>query len=359
LKQVIEELKNRARQKGYITFDEIITSSEKAHLGLKSMDSLVGLLMDEGFIVLEDEPAQETGIIIDDSAYDKSQIDYEEIFSEAIRIAPQLSNYIDEVRNIPAPRLGEEAELIILAKEGNDYAFSRLVLMFLKVVVREALNYHKRYGFILEEAIQDGNVGLIIAVEKFNIAPGNRFSSYAPWWIQQSIMRNSAGVGDKFYFPMHMKEKFHKLIKHIGPNKIEMFQGNLRQAINISAAAESTGFESRKIIKYLRYLEDPLSFSEFDDDRHILASNHYLEDEIIDRVFYQFLVERIQGILFEFKERDRKIIEMRYGFGETMPMTLEEVGENIGVTRERIRQIEERLIPKIKRKIQKYTVGAF
>ena len=349
MKEELRVLREKASQKGYITFDEIITISESAALSLKSLDSMVGQLMDERVLVLENEPG-----VVDDSDYDKSHLDYEKIYSEVLRIAPQLSNYIDEVSKIPAPRKGEEMELIILAKEGNIYATTRLILMFLKIVVRNALYFNKQYGLPLEETIQEGNIGLINAIEKFEIKPGNRFSTYAPWRIRQIIFRHSLGICDKFYIPVYLRDDVLKLIKYIGPRNLELFQGNLCQAIDIQDAERSTEINKSNIEQYLIWLEEPYSLENISEENiKSLPQLIYSEEEVVNRVFHKNMSKSISDILNNLEFRDRKIIEMRFGFNGNAPMTLQEVGDHMGVTRERIRQIESRIILDLKNKIKK------
>lgn len=356
MKEIINILKNKAQQQGYITFDEIIAVSEKEELSLRAIDSVTGLLMDEGFLVLENKPAQETGEIVDDSDYDKSHLDYDLIFAEVLKIAPQLSSYIDNVRDIPAPRSGEENELIVLAKERNEYATTRLILMFLKVVIKNALYFHQEYGLPLEETIQEGNIGLIKAIEKFGIESGNRFSTYAPWWIRQNIIRHSMGICDKYYVPVYIRDDLLRLIKHIGVKKIEAAQGNLVQAVDISIAIKATGIKRAKIKKYLIHLEEPFSLEDIDSDQltpYRQLSN--VEEEVLNRLTYQAIRESVSNCLNTLKDRDRKIIELRYGFNGNSPMTLEEIGEIFSITRERVRQIEANVLSNIKPYLNLYS----
>ena len=350
-------LKNEAKNNGYITFDEIIAFSEKADLSLIEIDAVTGQLINEGFLVLESSPAEETGESVDDSDYDKSQLDYEEIFSEVLGISPGLSDYINEIRNIPAPRKGEEAELIVLAKEGNKYATDRLTLMFLKVVVKQALYFHKKYGLPLEETIQEGNIGLLVSLEKFNLVPGNRFSTYAPWWVRQNILRNTTGICDKFYTPVYLQEKLLKIIDYIGPQELQELQGNLLQTINIPKAAKATCIRPSEIRHLLLLLEEPYSLEEMIEnfvDSSVQESN--MENDVIDQIHSQFLSNFAFSSLEIFSERYRKIIQMRHGFNGFHPMTLEEIAKIMKITRERVRQIETKTMSKMKTDFHKIPI---
>lgn len=346
MKEAIRDLKNRANQKGYVTFDEIISVSERDELTLKDIDSVTGLLIDEGFLLFEDEPEQVMGVFVDDGVYDKSHIDYNEIYNEVLSIAPQLSTYIDEVRKIPSPRKGEENELIVLAKEGNNYATTRIILMFLKIVIRMALYFHKQYGLPLEETIQEGNTGLIIAIEKYDIKPGNRFSTYMPLWIRQIILRQSTGICDKFYLPVHLRDDLLKLIKHLTPKNIELFQGNLSQAFNIPDVAKATELSESKIEKYLLWLEEPFCFEDYEgNELDFMLRPNFIEEEVFDLAHYN---QPISDYLNTLKDRDRSIMEFRYGLNGSEPKTLEEIGNKLNMTRERVRQIEKKIVVKLK-----------
>ena len=345
MKQAIEVLKNKAQEQGYITFEDIISVSEKANLSLRAIDKITGRLMGEGYIILEDKPAHETGEIVDDSEYDRSQIDYDEVFEKVLKIAPQLEEYIESVKNIPAPRPGEEYDLITLAKDRNSYAFTRLTLMFLKVVIRQALFFHFEYGLPLQETIQEGNIGLIKAIDKYRIKPGNRFSTYAPWWIRQNITRCSLGICDKFYVPVYIRDELLRLIKYIGPKKIELAQGNLTKEVNIHDAVQQTGIKRSKIKRYLTYLEEPFSFETQINEDGICVNNNLAPEELVSQIM---LEEQLKAVLEYLPEREARILKYRYGFlGE--PRTLEEVGNKMGITRERVRQIENQALKRLRK----------
>jgi RNA polymerase primary sigma factor len=349
LKQVLQELRNRAEKKGYITFDEIIKISDKEDLSLVDIDSVSGLLLDEGYIILENKPAQETGKVVDDSEYDKSQIDYERIYREVLGIAPRLSTYINDVKKIPAPRAHEETELIALAKEGNEYATDRLVLMFLKIVIRHALYFHKTYGLPLEEAIQDGNIGLIKAIEKFNAKSGNRFSSYAPWWIRQVILRQTMGVCIAFQVPEYVKSDLLLLIKHFGPKTLEYYQGNLSSILSISSSKITNRISEVKLKVYLDLLEEPIPLECIAQPTESIPYN----------TLTPMLRKYLDKAMYILPPRDVRVLQLRYGLLGGRECTLEEISQELGVTRERIRQIEARSLGKLRHPVRSLALQDF
>lgn len=373
MNQVIEELRLSAKQNGYITFDTIIIQTEKANLGLIETEKVIGQLLDEGFLVLEDKPSIETGGSVEDSQYDKSQLDYEKVFDEIIRIDSGLTNYINRIRKIPAPRLGEEGELIVRAKKNNKYARKRLILMFLKIVVRQALFFHKKTGYPLDEAIQEGNIGLIKALRKFKIKPGARFSTYAPWWIRQNMQRAFFDKSRIVRLPVHMYEQVLK-IRNI-QKEINTVTGNAPTNYDIAIHSEYISNELRetltkgeipyeelnksqmkkvdkaikKVIKAIRYGQPLMSLDETLLDRNttlaeIIPNN--TGDTVYELVFHSLFVKELLSAL---SDREQKVLILRHGLYNDDVYTLEEIGEMEGVTRERIRQIESKAFRNIKR----------
>ena len=371
MNQVLEELRHNAKQNGYLTFDTIIIQTEKANLRLVETEKVIGQLLDEGFLILEDKPSHETGGTFDSSQYDKSQIDYEEIFCEIIRIDSGLTNYINRIRKIPAPRLGEEAELIIRAKKNNKYARKRLILMFLKIVVRQALFFHKKTGYPLDEAIQDGNIGLIKAIKKFKNKPGARFSTYAPWWIRQNMQRAYFDNSRVIRLPVHMYEQVIKIgnIKNRINTKLGNAPSNYDIAIHseyISNELKETLTQGRitynelnksqmkkvdraikKVKNTIRCGQPILSLDETQKDQNKTLADIIPDDSgdsVLEKIFISSLVKKLFSAL---SDREIKVLKLRYGFDNNETHTLEELGEIEGVTRERIRQIESKAFQKI------------
>lgn len=341
MKEILDELRLKSREQGFVTFDEILEIADRFALDLKSVEIITGELLDEKIIVLEEQPAQNPIVETDASDYDRSQIDYDIIFDEVLSIAPQLSGYVRSVKNIPSPKPGEEHYLITSAQDGNPYATTRLIKMFLKVVVRIALSFHKRYGMPLEDTIQDGNAGLIIAIEKFENKPGRRFSSYAPWWIQQNIQRNSRGLWLNVYTPYHVKDELFKISKFVGPAVLQATRDSLTNFVSIDELAERTCIDRDKIQKYLFLFRDPYSVEDIPNYSTEAAWERCLEKDIAsDNYMSSFLLSITNGELSNcLTERERHILQLRSGLPAMEPMTLQEIGDELGLSRERVRQI--------------------
>lgn len=374
MNQVIEKLRHSAKKNGFITFDQVFNLSEQEELSLVKTEKLIGQLLDEGYLVLEEIPNKKNG---DDSRdeeedqYDKSQLDYENIFQETLEIAPQLSIYFDELRNIPPPQKGEEANLITLAKEGNIYAKHRLLTMFLKIVVKQALYFHKKTGFPLDDAIQEGNIGLLIALKKFKMRSGRRFSTYAPWWIRQRIQRAFYNTGRTIRLPVHMLERVARLKKiQKGLNTIsgnppniydiaihsKFLSGQLRIKLTQSETQyhDLTQSEKKKVDKAIKKVKEVIQYSQqiLSLDKNLKGRNstladiipNHTEDSVDVLVLNSLCIEDLFNVL---SDREKTIIELRYGFRNDEIHSLEEIGKLEGVTRERIRQIETKALQKM------------
>lgn len=190
--------------KGYITFDDILDVIldviDRLELPLDDVDRISGQLLSVGCIIKETNEQ----ISVEESKEDfsdRSKLDYEVIYAEVLALDPSLAEYIKCLRQIRPPALRETENLIYQAKNGNEYAKTRIVTMYLKVVVRIALWASKKYKIPVEDAIQNGNIGLVIAVGKFESLSDNKFSTYAPWWIRQIISREAPTVNPLIYFP--------------------------------------------------------------------------------------------------------------------------------------------------------------
>lgn len=356
MKDTLKELRSKAEEQGFITFDEILDTAERHTLDLSSIETITGSLLDEKIIILENRPAQVVGGETVDYEHDNSQLDYESIFDNVLSLAPELSCYIDSVRAIPPPRPGEEHRLIASAQEGNPYAAERLTRMFLKVVIRLALTYHQRYGLPLEDAIQDGNTGLIISIEKYKKKPERRFSSYAPWWIQRSIMRYSEGMWLPLYTPYYVKDNLLKLCRYLGPGNLQANHYDIEDVLSFDDTddiEDKTGIEGEKIREYLDFFKHPRSTDEILEFSDEAAWERRLEEDVASRTVFEAIMHSIENgeLNDKLSERERHILKLRFGLNGDDAMTYQEIGDCLGITRERVRQLLKECIRSIQRAI--------
>lgn len=370
MKLALKKLRSKYHKQGYLTEDEVLDVSEDLKFSLKETEDLIGTLLEEGFIILEEEPEAALEFSAEDEIYDKSQIDYQEIFDEVVLLEPNLLDYINQIVNIRPPQKNEEFILIPKAKKGNIYAKERLIYMFLKVVVREALYFHKVKNFPLSDAIQEGTIGLIIAIDKYEIKPGHRFSTYAPLWIRQNMGRAYCNNGRTIRLPVHTLELLeeikkiqskYELKKNREPTIFEIIiemsdlSQNIKEKILYSgntdillSAYGRTNFRIREEkIRHLLNISRPnLSL----DELITLSNDNMVDKDVVDpqeSAEFSCLREDIRQALSLLTDRDRQILELRYGLYDSEINTLEEIGKEFNLTRERIRQIESRALEKL------------
>ena len=373
VKQALTKTRRKASKQGYITEDEIFDISESFSLGLKETELLMGTLLDEGFVVLEKKPNLHPSKKVQDSNYDKSQLDYNKIFDEVIFIEPTLSEYIEIIKSIPAPQQGEEAMLIPKAKQGNAYARTRIILMFLKIVVREALYFHKSTNYPIDDSIQEGNCGLIMAIEKFEMRPDHRFSSYAPLWIRQRMNRAFGNFSRTIRLPIHTQEQLEEIIeiqadfefrfnrkatvREILLEAEDILPKNIKKKILLADGkvrlltdGQYTKLQkTEKRIRHLLLISKPtLSLDYLFDE---LGDIDYVDKNVVDPMdvtTMKLFKEQIQVALSVLSDRERQVLELRYGLIDENDHTLEEVSRYFNVTRERIRQIEAKAFRKLR-----------
>lgn len=348
MENILASLRQKTKTQGYITFDEILETADRFDLDLVSIDNVVDQLLDEKVIILEDEPFQATSAEVFDSEYDKSQLDYDEIFDEVIAIAPQLITYINTIKNIPAPQLGEEHSLIVLAQDDNPYARERLVNMFLKVVVRIALAYHKLYGSSLEDTIQEGNIGLIISIGKFTPAPDRRFSGYAPWWVQQNIQRELDGPWLNVYTPAYVKNELFQIIRFVGLQNLQETNGDILNSTTVSEIVNGTSLDKKKVEKYLGYFLKPCRIEDMSNFSKEEFWERRLENDILSKLYFEPFLASLESedLNHGLSERDKRIIKLRLGLTGEESQTYQEIGDELGLSRERIRQILNQILGK-------------
>ena len=365
IKKCQDELMKLAKSKGYLTFDDIIHASDAFSLSVLDVDRLSEAIQLLGVIVYEESPIEgQVSRDIEDLS-DYSRTDYDRIFSEVLRRAPQMEYFIDKVRELPAPQWGEVSLLAKQSKEGNQFARERIIKIYIRSVLKVALSMSKHYELDLEETISTGFIGLIFAVDRYNPDGFSAFHSYASLWIQQVIQRFCNPKWFDYYFPVHVKEKMLRALK-----KYEMYTtgedyGSAEHERVIEKVAEELELSEQEVKTLIRYStiqkQGKLSWDsliETESKDYTSLPDEFLcpEESLIDEVYQNELKEAVDEALSGLKPREREVITMRNGLGGNPTMTLEEVGQRQDVTRERIRQIEKKAFIRLKKskKLREY-----
>jgi RNA polymerase primary sigma factor len=291
-----------------------------------------------------DEPSADDLADAEDEGIDRIDID---ALVEGVSIEDPVRMYLKEIGKVPLLTAEEEIELAQRMEDGDEDAKNALAEANLRLVVSIAKKYMNR-GLSLLDLIQEGNIGLIKAVDKFDYSKGFKFSTYATWWIRQAITRAIADQARTIRIPVHMVETINKLTRV----QRQLIQ-DLGREPTIDELAEKMNMPVDKIRDIQRISQDPVSIDKpvgEEEDSHLvdfIPSDEYVSPD--DEVSRELLKEDLIKVLDLLTEREAKVIRLRFGLDDDKQRTLEEVGRSLGVTRERIRQIEAKSIRKLGR----------
>jgi len=365
LRKLLEE----GKRKGVVTYDEISDAlSQQEELETEQIEEILQTFADEGIQVVgkvkdvdlaEEMPAAEE----EDAAPEERGQDSEIAAMEGLPIDDSVRMWLREIGKTPLLTMSQEVELAKTIAESSGktpeahLAKEKLIQANLRLVVSIAKRYSGR-GMSFPDLIQEGNIGLIRAVEKFDYRKGYKFSTYATWWIRQAITRAIADQGRTIRIPVHMVETINQLIK----TSSHLLQ-ELGREPTLDELAKEMSIPVERVSEIKRIAPEPLSLETpigEEEDSH-LADFIQDQDSVSpdDAASQQLLRERIVEVLSELSHRERDVLRMRFGLDDGYPRTLEEVGRHFQVTRERIRQIEAKAIKKLRhakrrRKLEEY-----
>lgn len=341
---IIEKLYNEYTVRGFISEEYIFNVLEENGISLFDVEYICDYLLSKG-VIIRDETTQD-----DDEKYDRSNIDYEEIYREILEIDDSLSGLIEYIREIQAPQHREWRNLMPRVKHNNIYARNRIFEMYMRVAVRIALTYSKRFQLPLDDTIQDALMGLHISIDKYETSRQENFSQYFHLWVRQFIMRNAQTLNPTVYFPAHMKEKIFAIY-----DNIEVYFGSIDDRAgagtelfqSIADELECSLDEAKQLLDYLKPFESIETLME-DEENEILFSDAGIScKEMIVSVERSFDAEVLHKKLRTLTPREQDILMMRYGVGFDCDYTLEAVGQKFNITRERVRQIEAKAFRKM------------
>ena len=344
IKSVINELVEIGKKQGFLTYEVIAKKTSNLDLDANSLDELYNALNENNIeIRSEDESDSDTNLLEDDPEFNIEHIVNE---SNDMSVNDNVRMYLKEIGKISLLSLDEEQELSKRIASGDEEAKKILAESNLRLVVSIAKRYVGR-GLLFLDLIQEGNIGLMKAVDKFDYDKGFKFSTYATWWIRQAITRALADQARTIRVPVHMVETINKLARVERQMVLD-----LNREPTDSELAKKMNLPLDKIVEIRRISQDPVSLETpigEEDDSHLgdfLADERTMGPE--EYTDYTMLKEELKEVLETLTKREEEVLELRFGLYDGTCHTLEEVGKKFGVTRERIRQIEAKALRKLR-----------
>jgi len=339
---LLKEVVNSHPEK-VISSDELFDRIEKKKIPVDGLDYIYKALEENGFVIVEQSPFS-----IDQ--------DFEQL-SNQVNLDDPVKMYLKDIGKIPLLSSEEEVEIAKRMLDGDEEARKTLTNANLRLVVSIGKRYVGR-GLQLLDLIQEGNLGLMKAVEKFDYSKGFKFSTYATWWIRQAISRAIADQARTIRLPVHVSETLNRQKKITR----ELLQ-ELGREPTVLEIAERLGVSPEKVLENQKIALDPVSLEtpvgeeddshlgDFIEDEHVISPESRIENNALKRQFAE--------VLATLTPREEKVIRLRYGLDDEKPKTLEEVGRIFNVTRERIRQIEAKALRKLRSPTRKKKIEEF
>jgi RNA polymerase primary sigma factor len=368
-----EQLQNVGRDKGYVTYDDILAAFPDAEKNLEQMEDVFAALTDAGIQVIptEDEAADQMAYD-DDEEEDEFNEHNNENLLEAIEADDTVGLYLKEIGRVPLLTAPQEVDLAQRMERGKDArenlgeekvaskdierleqlvedgmaAREHLINANSRLVISVAKKYIGR-GVPFLDLIQEGNIGLIRAAKKFDWRRGHKFSTYATWWIRQAVTRAIADQGRTIRVPVHMGDQINRLLR-----ASHQLTQELGRDPTVAELAEALNVTVRKAEQMIQVARRPISLETPTDDEEESVLGDFIPDEDspapAEVVTSQMLREQLSDILSTLPPREVRILQLRYGLLDGETYTLEEVGKKLGVTRERVRQIEAQALSRLR-----------
>ena len=336
------------KKKNVLEYQEISDHFADLHLEEEQMDEILDALEKSGIDVLritdDDDIPDEELLLSDEDEVDMENLDLS--IPDGISIEDPVRMYLREIGKVPLLSAEEEIELAKRMENGDQEAKKRLAEANLRLVVSIAKRYVGR-GMLFLDLIQEGNLGLIKAVEKFDYRKGYKFSTYATWWIRQAITRAIADQARTIRIPVHMVETINKLIRVSRQLLQELGREPTPEEIS-----EEMGMPVDRVREILKISQEPVSLETpigEEEDSHL---GDFIQDDNVpvpaEAASFTLLREQLVEVLGTLTEREQKVLRLRFGLDDGRARTLEEVGKEFNVTRERIRQIEAKALRKLR-----------
>ena len=366
VKEVADELKKMS-QDNKVSMEDIEREGFINELNKDEMDELYDLLVGDGYVIesyendefkIEDDKNDENienienieteniDMFEEDVQLSKGELEMDTAIVQNIAVDDPVRMYLKEIGKVPLLSAEEEIELAKRMEQGDEYAKKKLCEANLRLVVSIAKRYVGR-GMLFLDLIQEGNIGLIKAVDKFDWRKGYKFSTYATWWIRQAITRSIADQARTIRIPVHMVETINKLMR-IQRQLLQEYSRDVKP----EEIAKEMDLTVEKVREILKIAQEPVSLETpigEEEDSHL---GDFIEDDKIaspsDAATFSMLKEQLMEVLGTLTDREQKVLKLRFGLEDGRARTLEEVGKEFDVTRERIRQIEAKALRKLR-----------
>ena len=333
----VRELIEKGQEQGTLSYEEIMDSLEKVELDPSQIDEIYQQFDDMDIDIVGDK---------DDMIEEEEEEKEDLSVPKGVSVDDPVRMYLKEIGKVDLLTAEEEVEIAKRMEAGEELAKRELAEANLRLVVSIAKRYVGR-GMLFLDLIQEGNLGLMKAVEKFDYTKGYKFSTYATWWIRQAITRSIADQARTIRVPVHMVETINKLVR---------VQRQLVQELGREATPEEIGKEMdldvERVREIMKIAQEPVSLETpigEEEDSHL---GDFIPDEEVlapaDAATFTMLREELIGVLDSLTPREQKVLRLRFGLDDGKPRTLEEVGKEFDVTRERIRQIEAKALRKLR-----------
>ena len=349
--KTLEERQNEllvlGKKQGYITFEQLAESLKGLDVDPDALDGLYNLFVENNIqVVAEVEEGTEGGQALVDHAKEEPILLDDAEITKDININDPVRMYLKEIGRISLLSSEEELNLSMAIANGDEEAKNVLAESNLRLVVSIAKRYVGR-GLLFLDLIQEGNIGLMKAVDKFDYDKGYKFSTYATWWIRQAITRALADQARTIRVPVHMVETINKMARIQRQMTLELNREPSEEEI-----AKKMGISVDKVREVIKISQEPVSLETpigEEEDSHL---GDFLKDETSmspeEYATNEILKEEIKSVLMTLQEREQEVLELRFGLVDGTCHTLEEVGKRFNVTRERIRQIEAKALRKLR-----------
>ena len=355
--ELINILLEKAKQsKNKLTYSAVADVLEATDLDKNQIDDIYEALMSKDIEIVSEAEPDDFDILLNDDVDlpedpdlimdEPADVDLESSLPKGIAVDDPVRMYLKEIGKVPLLSADEEIELAKRMEQGDEEAKKRLCEANLRLVVSIAKRYVGR-GMLFLDLIQEGNLGLIKAVDKFDYTKGYKFSTYATWWIRQAITRSIADQARTIRIPVHMVETINKLIRV----SRQLLQTYGREP-SPEEIAEEMGISVDKVREIQKIAQEPVSLETpigEEEDSHL---GDFIPDEDVpapaEAAAFSMLKEQLVEVLDTLTEREQKVLKLRFGLDDGRARTLEEVGKEFNVTRERIRQIEAKALRKLR-----------